>query len=211
MFPEAYILVGGRSTRFDGGSKPFALFRGRTLAENAVVIVRAALPGTKIFFVARDQDRTLAEARRLNVGWIEDRIADRGPIGGLFSALAHCESQWVFLSACDMPLLSPVMIARLWGLCESRYGAVVPRQADGRLQPLCAYYRVAEVLPVVENLLHRPDGAAAMMTAIDALDARIVEPEEINVDPAVWTNVNTIEDLASASEIERKLSGDKQI
>lgn len=211
MFPEAYILVGGSSTRFEGGEKPFARFEGRTLAENAVEIIRVALPGSNIFFVARDEDQFEEEARRLNMERINDRIVGRGPLGGLFSALAHCESEWLFLFACDMPLMSPDLIQRLWGLCEPHFGAVVPRQGDGPLQPLCAFYRVVETLPVVENLVHRPDKAAAMMSVIDALDVRIVEPEEIHADPAVWTNVNTIEDLDALSEIERKLSGGNQI
>jgi molybdopterin-guanine dinucleotide biosynthesis protein A len=211
MFPEAYILVGGRSTRFEGGDKPFARFEGKTLAENAVEIVRAALPESNIFFVARHEGQLVEESRRLNIGQISDRIADRGPLGGLFSALVHCDSEWLILFACDMPLMSPDVIAKLWDLCEPRFGAAVPRQADGRLQPLCAFYRVSETLPVVENLLHRPDRAAAMMSVIDALEVKIVEPNEICADPDVWTNINTVEDLQAISEIERKLSGGNQI
>ena len=211
MLPEAYILVGGRSTRFEGGGKPYAAFRGRTLAGNAVGIIRTALPNSRIALVARDQDQFEEEARRLKVERINDRIVDRGPLGGLFSALVHCEAEWLFLFACDMPLMAPDVIARLWSLCKPRFGAVVPKQADGESQPLCAFYRVSESLPVVENLLHRPDRAAAMMSVLDALDVKFVEPAEINADPAVWTNVNTIEDLAAISEIERKLSGRNQI
>jgi hypothetical protein len=50
-----------------------------------------------------------------------------------------------------------------------------------------------------------------MRSVIDALEARTVEPGEIFADPSAWSNVNTIEDLAVASEIERKLSGGSEI
>jgi molybdopterin-guanine dinucleotide biosynthesis protein A len=211
MVPEAYILVGGRSSRFVGGDKPSALIKGKTLVENAADIVSAALPGTKTFLVARDEDQFVEEARRLGIDRINDRIPDRGPLGGLFSALAHCESEWLFLFACDLPLMTPSLVAAILPLCDPQYGVVIPRQADGRLQPLCAFYNVSETLPVVEHLLHRPDGSAALMSAVDSLEARIVESGEIRVDPAVWYNVNTIEDLAAASEIERKLLGRGEI
>lgn len=211
MNPDAYILVGGRSSRFTGGNKPLAEIGGKTLAENAVEIVREALPESHIFLVARNEDQLAEEARRLGVGRIHDRVMDRGPLGGLFAALAHCESEWLFLFACDLPLMSTSFIAFMLSLCRQKYGVVVPSQLDGRLQPLCAFYNVAETLPVVEALMHRPDGAAAMMSAINALEARIIEPEEIRIDPAVWSNVNTVEELAAAGEIERKLLGSGEI
>lgn len=211
MATEAYILVGGRSSRFAGGEKPMATIGGKTLVENAVEIVRNALPDGEIFLVARGEHQLIEEAQRLGVGRIQDRVKDRGPLGGLFTALANSESEWLFLFACDLPLMSPTFIAELLTLCEPKYGAVVPRQADGRLQPLCTFYNVAEVLPVVEALIHRPDGAAAMLSVIDALDVRIVEPSAVSTDPGVWLNVNRVEDLASAAEIERKLSGGGEI
>ena len=210
MVPEAYILVGGRSSRFASGDKPLAKIKGKTLTDNAVDIVTAALPEPKIFLVTRDANQP-TETKRPGVGRIHDRIEGRGPLGGLFAALANCESEWLFLFACDMPLMTPSLIASMMPICDRRFGVVIPRQMDGRLQPLCAFYNVSEALPVVEHLLHRPDGSAAMMSAVDALEARIVEPWEIRVDPIVWSNVNTIEDLAAVSEIERKLSGGGEI
>lgn len=211
MHPEAYILVGGRSSRFAGGDKPLARIGGKTLTENAVDIAGAALPGSSIFLVDRDGDRLAEEARRLGVGRIQDRIEGRGPLGGLFAALANCESEWLFLFACDMPMMSPAFIADLWPLCGPPYGVVLPRQADGRSQPLCAFYNVAEALPVVEALIHRPGGSASMAEVVGALEARAVETVGLGADACVWTNVNTTEDLAAATEIERKLSRDGEI
>jgi len=211
MVPEAYILVGGLSSRFVGRDKPSARFNGKALVENAVDIESSALPDSRVFIVARDSDQFIGDIGRSGVCRIQDRIRGRGPLGGLFTALANCGSEWLFLFACDLPLMSPEFISAMLPLCDPRYGCVVPRQPDGRLQPLCAFYNVAEVFPVVENLLHRPDGSASMMSAVDALEARIVEPEEITADPWIWSNVNTTEDLAAASEIERKLSGRGEI
>lgn len=210
MIPGAYILVGGRSSRFAGGDKPSARFGQTTLADNALNIVSAALPESKITLVTRDSTQPIETIHR-GASRINDRIEGRGPLGGFFAALADCGSEWLFLFACDLPLMTPSLITGMVRLCDPRFGVIIPRQTDGRLQPLCAFYNVSESLPVVEQLLHRPGGAAAMMSAVDALEARIVEPEEMVADPAVWTNVNTIEDLTAVGEIERKLSGRDQI
>lgn len=211
MTPEAYILVGGRSSRFASGEKPSARIGGKTLAENAVDIVRIALPASIVSLVARDAVQFLDEARRLGIGHLHDRVDGRGPLGGLFAALARCRSEWLFLFACDMPLMSPDIIARLSNLCGRKFGVVLPRQADGRLQPLCAFYNVAETLPVVEALIHRPGGSSAMAEVVEMLDVRIVEHGELCSESRVWTNVNTLEDLAAAREIERKLSARREI
>ena len=209
MIPEAYILAGGRSNRFEGGDKPTARINGKTLTENAINTVRAALPDSKVFIVARDAGQFIGGNIWPDVVRIHDRIEGRGPLGGLFTALANCKSEWLFLFACDLPLMSPKFISAMLPLCDPRHGCVVPRQPDGRLQPLCAFYNVAEVFPVVENLLHRPAGSASMRSVIDALDASVVKPGE--ADPWIWSNVNTNDDLAAADEIERKLSGRGEI
>lgn len=208
MRPEAFILVGGRSSRFEGGEKPSARIGSKTLAERAVETVRSALPGSNIYFVTRDTSQFIAESGRLGVDVISDRVEGSGPVGGLFTALAECKSEWLFLFACDMPLMSPALIAAMWLECDPSYGAVLPRQTDGRLQPLCAFFRVAEAMPVVEALIHRPGGSASMMEAIDSLAAKIVESAELGAKPIVWANVNTTEEL---DEIGRKLSSDKKI
>lgn len=202
MNVEAYILVGGKSKRF-GSDKALAKIDGITLAERARNTLLGALPNSPVFFIAGESGSVAGEARRLNMPVISDQIVDRGPVGGLHAALVNAKSEWVFLFACDLPMMTSGFISGLLDECSDEVDAVLPEQPDGRFQPLCAFYRVAAALSGVEKVIDSNPNAA-MMAVIDRLKARIVRPEEsADLPPDIWTNVNRREDL---DEIARKLS-----
>lgn len=202
MSVEAYILVGGHSSRFGGGDKALALLGGKTLAERAVEAVRGAFPFSKISFVAREAGQFRDEAERLGVRCVEDEKPGFGPVGGLHAALADCEAERLFLLACDLPFVSSELIGSLQRFGSGgRFGAIVPRQSDGRLQPLCAFYDVKAVRPVVESLLVRACGPPSMRDVIASVGARIVTPEEYGQAGTgdVFRNINTRGDLDGAA------------
>lgn len=195
MSIEAYILVGGKSSRF-GSDKALAKIEGKTLAERAYVTMTEVFGPENVFFVAGDPESFAGEAKRLNALFVYDVIEDRGPVGGLYTALTHASTDWIFLFACDLTDVTSLFISMLRHKLSEHYGVVVPEQADGRLQPLCAFYNVAKARPVVRELLHTDGKPPAMKAVIDGLNARIVEPEEfITTPPVVWTNVNRSTDI----------------
>jgi molybdopterin-guanine dinucleotide biosynthesis protein A len=75
---------------------------------------------------------------------VEDLYPDRGPMGGLYSALMRCRSSRLLALGCDKPLfngrLGKYLAERA---CSGDYEALVPLTRDGRLQPLCAVYAVS--------------------------------------------------------------------
>ena len=197
MNAEAFILVGGRSSRF-GGEKSLALLGGETLAERAVKTVREAIQFSKISFVTRDAGHFEKEAERLGARCVPDLPAGIGPVGGLHAALARCEAEWLFLFACDLPFVDSELIATLWQTAEAGpSSAVVPRQADGRLQPLCAFYNTGAVRPVVEDLIVQAIDPPSMRQVLSSLELRIVEPGLYGGDDR-FRNINTREDLERA-------------
>jgi molybdopterin-guanine dinucleotide biosynthesis protein A len=217
MSVEAFILVGGRSTRL-GRDKAFERIAGKTLAERALRTVGGSFANTKIFFVTGNEVEFAIEAARLNARFVFDVIEDRGPLGGLYTALTHATADWVFILACDLPFVTHDLIARLAQYTYGeygRFGSVVPQQPDGRLQPLCAFYEVKTAGPVVDEIIRRRRASPPMHEIVALLNPRIVTPAEyhpITVPPVTYfTNLNTEEDLERAREIERKLSEPKII
>lgn len=200
---EAYILVGGRSSRF-GSDKALAKLGGSTLAERALSTASRAFRRENVFFVARDAETFAAEAERMNANVVYDLIRDRGPVGGLYTALTHASTDWILLFACDLTDVTAEYLSMLPERVSDRAAAVIPEQSDGRLQPLCALYNVAKTLPVVSGLINAEGKAPAMLAVIGRLEAYVVKPSEFSgLGQVAFSNVNHTEDL---EEIERKLS-----
>ncbi len=210
---EAYILIGGRSSRL-GRDKAFASVGGKSLAEHALQIVKDGVEPVKTVFVAGNAAQFAIEAITLDVPFIFDLIPDRGPLGGLHAALSYAQTSWILLLACDMPLLTPEFLTLHATHVSDEFAAVVPEQPDGRLQPLCAFFEVAKAYKLVDEIIHRPRASPPMFEIVQELDPKIVKFEKYSHLPGAgefFHNVNTPQDLDRAGEIERKLSGEDVI
>lgn len=201
---DAFILIGGKSSRL-GQPKAMVEVGGRTLAERTLTSVRHALNG-KVTMVAGNSVQLGIQAILGDVPFIFDLYEDRGPLGGLHAALAYAETRWIFVIACDYPFVSAELIRFLAAKVSEDVGAVVPSQADGRLQPLSAFYRVATTRPVVEDLLSKPRVPPPLHQIVKAFCPLIVGFDEYSSPTDVvnpFLNVNTPEDLEAAKELER--------
>ena len=79
---EAFILVGGRSSRF-GRDKALADINGKSLVQRAVDTVSKALPGQRITIVAANATQFGIQGIVDRVPFIFDLYENRGPLGGL--------------------------------------------------------------------------------------------------------------------------------
>jgi len=205
---EAYILIGGRSSRL-GRDKAFASIGGAPLAGHALKIVMEGLEPAKTTFVAGNASQFAIEAITLDAPFIFDLVPDRGPLGGLHAALSYAQTPWIFLLACDMPLLTPDLLKLLAARVGGDLAVVIPAQADGRLQPLCAFYKVTDAYKLVDDIIHRPRVSPPMHEIIRELNPNIVQFDEYSHLPdaeELFLNINTARDLESARKIERKPS-----
>ncbi len=148
MQMDAYILIGGRSSRM-GRDKASLELEKATLAERAASLAGSALPDATVKYVAANVEQFCG------FDVICDIEPHRGPLGGLHAALMHAKKNWIFLLACDLPFVSVELIRFLASQVSDTLDAIVPFQPDGRLQPLCAFYRVNACIGAVEELLIR--------------------------------------------------------
>jgi molybdopterin-guanine dinucleotide biosynthesis protein A len=208
---DAYILIGGRSHRL-GRDKASALLGGATLAQRAYRTVSEALPASRIAFVAGYETQFAIEAIAAGGRFIFDLITDRGPLGGLHAALADAQTPWIFVLACDYPFVTLDLVRSIAKQISNDHGAAVPMQQDGRLQPLCAFYKVQMARPLVQQIIDRPRVPPPLHEVVADLNPRIVESAEfadLAASDAFFININTADDLGLALEIERKLSAKK--
>src|SRR5688572_26563855 len=153
--PEAFILIGGRSSRL-GIDKAFVELSGRTLLQRAIDTVRSALPSAVITAVAGSSTQFEINAITSEIPFIFDLHEGRGPLGGIHAALSYANAPWILVLACDYPFVSDELIDLMVEKVSDEFGAIVPEQQDGRMQPLCAFYRVDAARLVVEEIIGRP-------------------------------------------------------
>jgi len=192
---DAFILIGGRSSRF-GSDKALADLGSVTLAENAAHLI-GQIPGcANVIFVAANETQFADAQMPLNV--VADKNPGRGVWSGFQTALAASKREMTFVLACDLPLLSKNLLERLVKTVrETNAVAAVPLQPDGRLQPLCGVYRTNPVLAAVNAKIASDEHLPSLISFVREIGAAVVEPSE-NDAPGEFLNVNTREDLEKA-------------
>jgi molybdopterin-guanine dinucleotide biosynthesis protein A len=150
--------------------------------------------------ISRNEGDLVSELRDMDVGLLNDSRPERGPLVGLAVGLGASDAPWCFVTGCDMPLLSPDVIARmaqeLDGGCD-----IVAARVEGRIQPLHAFYSVG-CLSRAEALLE--SGVTSLRDLFSACDVRIVEGERFaDIDPAhlSFMDLDTVKEYETARQL----------
>lgn len=183
---SALLLAGGRSRRM-GRDKALLPHpeTGVALLTRQAAVLRAAGCSEVLLAAPAERAYALPGARR-----IDDAALDRGPLGGLVAGLAAAESPLVLVLAVDLPRVDAELLRSLVANATTDRG-VVPLDAEGRPEPLCAVYpksRHAYFASALaeERLALRPLLAAALaagwMTPAPAAPAALLNwnrPEDL--------------------------------
>ncbi len=127
----AIILAGGKSTRM-GEDKGLMLYQGKPMMEH---VIDAVLPLTNRILISSNSDAY----KQFNYPIFTDKILDKGPLGGIVTALAHSQSEINWILSCDSPLITTAMLQILIDQL-GEYDAVVPQTGE-KIHPLIAVYR----------------------------------------------------------------------
>jgi molybdenum cofactor guanylyltransferase len=143
------IFVGGQARRMNGLAKGLlpAPDTGEPLVLRLARLVRE-LACEPVLVGEAQRYRTALPSLRS----IDDAPAGIGPLGGLSALLRAASGTHVLALACDLPRLSPALIARLL-TSDSEAAVLAPRAEHGPWEPLCARYRVAAVRPVLDTAI----------------------------------------------------------
>jgi molybdopterin-guanine dinucleotide biosynthesis protein A len=194
--PSAAILAGGRARRFGGRDKRLLAVNGRTMVDRQIDVL-SQVSDDVLMVLSADGCAPVGAAgpkEPARVRIARDRMADRGPLGGLDAALAAARHPELVVLACDMPFVSARFLEYLLSLVQG-FDAVVPKSERG-YHPLCAVYTNRCRAAVERNLAA---GHLAMTTLIGQLRVREVGASEIEMfgsGDELLTNVNTPGELA---------------
>ncbi len=129
---SAVVVAGGRSSRM-GRDKALLPWDDTSMLGQVLRVVQAEFAA--VYLSARTPEAY--EAFHLPV--VPDSEPGAGPLCGIASALARIESDWLFVTACDMPFPDPRLWHDLAAHAHADADAVVPRTPHG-VEPLCAFY-----------------------------------------------------------------------
>ena len=175
----AIILCGGRSSRMgrDKASLPFG--PGETMLERVVRLVAEVVPADAIVCVAAAGSKIAGSIGRHPSRSRYDIFC--GPLAGLADGLRAIaeRADAVFACGCDLPLLVPAMVTRLYGELGSHE---IAAPFDGtHFYPLPAVYRTS-VLASAERLLAAGERSlVAMLNRSDT--SRVVAESLRDIDP----------------------------
>jgi molybdenum cofactor guanylyltransferase len=202
---SAAILAGGRARRMQGLDKSALDVGGRSILSRQINVLQALTPE---LLIVGDPARFAGPIAGAGAGLprgdvagvrvVPDRVADAGPLGGLYTALLETAAPLVVLVACDMPFLTLAFLQHLVARAQDEHAEVaVPRTGD-RYHPLCAAY-ARTLLPRVADRVARRD---LEMTGLIRETRRVeIGPDELaRFDPEalMLCNVNTPHDYRQA-------------
>ena len=184
MFGTAAILAGGKSSRM-GFDKQLLMADDRRILENIIQTLKEEFSDILIV-TAKPQ---LYEG--MDVRLCADAYPGRGPLAGVHSALSHARSQYVYLLACDMPVVNLGFIRHLKQSLLDSGAEICAGKFQDRLEPFNAFYSRALLDEVVYRL---ETGNSSLFRFIYASHACVISQNEAaNFDKELqmFTNINT--------------------
>ncbi|HJQ24021.1 MAG TPA: molybdenum cofactor guanylyltransferase [Blastocatellia bacterium] len=139
MKAEGFVTAGGKSSRM-GRDKAWLELGGATMIERVIAALRPATAQVTII-------ANRPEYARLGLPVVADTHTEVGPLEAIRTALAHARQPRVVLVGCDLPFVTPQLFTHLLRV-DGEVQAVVPLDASGQIEPLCAVYSTAALADV---------------------------------------------------------------
>jgi len=181
------VLAGGKSTRM-GQDKAAMEWQGQRWLDRAVAAIAGAVP--EVFVSLRDHSPVEAGDNLV----IRDQFSNLGPAAGILSAHVQFPDNAWLVVACDMPLLSALIIRQLVAarnpLADATAMAAGPAEPA---EPLCTIYEPATLAAFLAQV--RAGGDSSPRNWL----ATVRTTKVIAAGAAALTNINTPDEWARLS------------
>lgn len=183
---DGYILAGGKSSRM-GTDKGLLFLNDKPIIQTIIEQLQPAV--NKTIIVSNN-----AEYKKFGLEVIPDLIKDKGPAGGILTALSHTASERIFVVSCDMPFITSDAIRFV--IEESAHYQITLPVFNSRMQTLFGVYS-KNCLPFWQQLMENGIIKLQEMVTHFELKKIAVEKNELFVD-LLFTNINDENDFKQA-------------
>ena len=116
--PDCIILAGGEGKRMDGEDKGLVFYNNKPLIKSVIEKIEPQINNVVI-----SANRNIDRYKKFGHPVVNDLASTQennkniyqGPLAGIAAALPFCTTEWVFIIACDMPLISNNIVSQLTG------------------------------------------------------------------------------------------------
>lgn len=191
------VLAGGQGRRMDGIDKGLASYRGTPLALHALMRLRPQVGAAAV-----SANRHLDVYAGFGVPvWPDDDLPGlerfAGPLAGLWTALARCDTPWLQTVPCDSPLFPLDLVARLADAAardSADIAVAASAQASGPSRPEPAFCLVrASLADSLERFLRA--GGRRVGAWTERHRCSVVPFDAPADDPLAFANANTVAEL----------------
>lgn len=167
-----------------GTDKGLILFNGKAIIQH---ILEQLQPVTdKVVIVSNNP-----AYKKFGVEVITDLIIDKGPAGGIFTALSHADTAQIFVLSCDMPFVTTAAIEYI--IQNASRSQITLASYEGKTEPLFGVYSKT-CLTHWDELIQK--GFLKLQEMVAEFDLLKLNMEGSPLFSSnVLTNLNTPEDL----------------
>lgn len=184
LFGTAAILAGGKSSRM-GFDKQLLMEDDRRILETVIDALRQEFPD--ILIVTAKPELYNGMGVRL----CRDAYPGKGPLAGVHAALQQARSRYVYLLACDMPVVNLSFIRHMKERLLESGAEICACQVDGHMEPFNTFYAGS----LLGEVTHRLEtGNSSLFRFIGGSCACILPQEEaarFDEELRMFTNINT--------------------
>ena len=189
------ILAGGQASRYGGRPKGLERVHGERVIDRVAKVLGATTDS--LLLIANDP---LAAEWLPDVRMASDVRIGIGSIGGIHAALVHAGTA-VIVVAWDMPFVPEGLLAELRTLGEDA-DVVAPESGSSRrgLEPLCAYYSQACVVPIERSIDADDRRVIGFFDQVRVARIGIEDVRKYGDPDRLFMNVNSPDELALAEQ-----------
>ena len=184
---EVFVLAGGKSKRM-GTDKGLLKFKGNPMISHIIEILDKLNLKTSI--VSSNE-----EYLKFGKPVYKDVIPNKGPLGGLYTALEYSQAPMVLLLACDMPSINRKGIQSLMTVAEP--GKIAIATDRTQISPLFACYPRSLKDKVANALLA---DELKMQDFISKQSHFVLDLNSLG-NTEILQNLNTLEELKAAESM----------
>ncbi|MFE3849162.1 molybdenum cofactor guanylyltransferase [Flavobacterium sp. LB3P45] len=178
---QVSILCGGKSS-------PMQLEKGLVLYQNKPFIahiIEAVLPiSSNIQLITNTNDYDYLPYNK-----VKDIVVHKGPLGGIYTALVHSETEMNLILSCEIPLISSEILLELIENHGTNFEVSVFKDTDW-IHPLIGIYATT-ILPVLKKAIDAND--LKMMRLISNVKHQLIPIP--NAKRHLFKNINSVAEL----------------